>query len=109
MHSELSNVGGLQPPTLPGRRLSAASHVMHFRPFPFPSTQQENQGMNLVRFVISVFLAVLLALTVAGWVWAGKQPSPTLEGARIVLVLSGLSALGGLAVIWSAKPPMPAK
>ena len=62
--------------------------------------------MNLIRSLISIFLIALLAVSIAGWVWAGKQPSPTLEGARFVLALCGLSAIGGLAVIWSVKRPV---
>lgn len=59
--------------------------------------------MNLIRSIISVFLLILLSLAVIGWIWAGKQPSPTSEGARIALGLCGLLAVGSLAVIWSAK------
>ena len=59
--------------------------------------------MNTVRSVISVFLLILLALSVAGWIWAGGQPSPKLEGARVALGLCGLMSVGSLALIWSAK------
>lgn len=61
--------------------------------------------MNLVRSVISVFLLVLIAVSVAGWIWAGGQPSPQKEGARLVHVLSGLGAVGGLGLLWAAKQP----
>jgi hypothetical protein len=63
--------------------------------------------MNFIRTLISIFLIALLAVSIAGWVWAGKQPSPTLEGARFVLALCGLSAIGGLGLIWSVKRPVP--
>jgi hypothetical protein len=59
--------------------------------------------MNAVRSVISVFLLVLLGLSVAGWVWAGGQPSPQSTGARLVLALCGLMAVGSLVVLWSAR------
>lgn len=59
--------------------------------------------MNLIRSIISVFLVILFVLSVAGWIWAGGQPSPKLEGARLVLALCGLSSIGGLALLWSAK------
>ena len=65
--------------------------------------------MNLIRSLISLFLIALLAVSVAGWVWAGDQPSPTMEGARFVLALCGLSAVGGLALIWSVKRPAAAE
>lgn len=60
--------------------------------------------MNLIRSVISVFLVILLGVSIAGWVWAGGQPSPKQEGARFVLALCGASAIGGLALLWSARP-----
>ena len=59
--------------------------------------------MNAVRSVISVFLLVLLGLSVAGLVWAGGQPSPQSTGARLVLALCGLMAVGSLVVLWSAR------
>lgn len=60
--------------------------------------------MNLVRCFLSVFLLALLAISIAGWVWAGGQPSPKREGARIVLTLCGLSSVGCLCLLWHAKP-----
>ena len=65
--------------------------------------------MNLVRSIMSVFLVILLGVSVAGWIWAGGQPSPTLEGARFVLALCGLSAVGCLVVLWSARPGVNAR
>jgi len=61
--------------------------------------------MNVIRSVISVFLVILLSLSIAGWIWAGGQPSPKLEGARVVLALCGLLSVGSLALLWSAKQP----
>ncbi len=60
--------------------------------------------MNLVRSLISLFLLALLAVSIAGWIWAGGQPSPKLEGARVVLALCGLSSVGCLWLLWSVKP-----
>ena len=60
--------------------------------------------MNLIRSIISVFLIILIGLTVAGWVWAGGQPSPQMEGARFVLALCGLSSVGGLWLLWNLNP-----
>ena len=60
--------------------------------------------MNFVRMFLSVFLLLLLAVSISGWIWAGGQPSPTMYGARVVLVLCGLAASGCLWVLWSAKP-----
>lgn len=61
--------------------------------------------MNSVRSVFSVLLLVLLAVSIAGWIWAGGQPSPKLEGARFVLAICGLAAIGGTALLWTAKLP----
>lgn len=59
--------------------------------------------MNLVRTVISIFVIVLFLISIAGWVWAGGQPSPKMEGSRVVLAVCGLSSLGCLWLLWSAK------
>ncbi len=60
--------------------------------------------MNLIRSIISVFVAALVVLSVAGWIWAGGQPSPRMEGSRFVLALCGLSSIGGLWLLWKEKP-----
>jgi len=60
--------------------------------------------MNAVRSVISVFLLILLALAVAGFVWAGGQPSPKREGARVALTLCGLLSVGSMALLWRPQP-----
>lgn len=64
-----------------------------------------SQPMNLVRSVISLFLLVLLAVSVAGWLWAGGLPAPKMMGARLVLVLCGFSSVAALALLWCAKRP----
>lgn len=61
--------------------------------------------MNVVRSIISLFLLALLAVSVAGWMWAGGQPSPQKEGARFVLAICGLGSVGSLALLWSIKQP----
>lgn len=61
--------------------------------------------MNLIRTIMSVLLLILLAISVAGWIWAGGQPSPQSEGARTVLALCGLTAVGSLWLIWTAEQP----
>jgi len=61
--------------------------------------------MNLIRSIISLFLIALVAVSVAGWMWAGSQPSPNSVGARFVLALCGLSAIGAMAVLWTVKKP----
>lgn len=61
--------------------------------------------MNLVRTVITIFMLVLLALCVAGWIWAQELPSPKMEGARLVLALCGFMSVGTLGLIWTFKQP----
>jgi hypothetical protein len=65
--------------------------------------------MNLVRSVISVFLLVLLMLSIAGWMWAGGQPYFNMLGARFVLALCGLVSLGSLGLIWREEHPQMTK
>lgn len=60
--------------------------------------------MNLIRWIISVFVGAIVVVTVAGWNWAGHQPSPRMEGARVALVLCGLLSVGALWVLWREKP-----
>ena len=62
--------------------------------------------MNLVRSVMTVFLLALLFVTIAGWIWAGGQPSPKLEGARTVLTLCIVGSLGAIGLLWTARNPM---
>jgi hypothetical protein len=59
--------------------------------------------MNLIRSVMSLFLFILLGLSVAGWVWAADQPSPQAEGARTALALCGVMALGSIWLLWRTK------
>jgi hypothetical protein len=62
--------------------------------------------MNFIRSIISVFLLLLFAVSIAGWIWAGGQPSPRMEGARFVLALCGLSSVGALGLLWTARKPV---
>jgi len=59
--------------------------------------------MNLVRSLISIFLLALVVLAVAGWIWAGDQTLSRMIGARAVLLICGLSSIGGLVLLWTAK------
>jgi hypothetical protein len=63
--------------------------------------------MNLIRSAMSVFLLVVLGLVIAGWVWAGKQPTTYVStGGRGAVFLCGLVAVGALGLIWSVKRPV---
>lgn len=61
--------------------------------------------MNVVRTVVSAFMLILLALCVAGWIWARGLPSPKMEGARLVLALCGCMSVGAMGLIWTFKRP----
>ena len=63
--------------------------------------------MNGVRLLISVCLGLLLAISVAGWYWTVGKSMPNINGARAVLVLCALSAVGGLGLLWSEKTTRP--
>jgi hypothetical protein len=59
--------------------------------------------MNAIRIGISLFLVVLIALAVAGWLWAGGLPSPKAEGARVALAGCGLAGVVGLVMVWRRR------
>ncbi|KAA5543149.1 hypothetical protein FYK55_12765 [Roseiconus nitratireducens] len=65
--------------------------------------------MNLVRSIISVFLIALLGISIAGWIWAGGQPTPKMQGSRVVLAICGFASTGCLLLLWSAKPGRPSQ
>jgi hypothetical protein len=60
--------------------------------------------MTAIRLAISVFLLILVVLSVMGWVWSGtNQPAPLAAAARLVLLIGGLAGVGGLAAIWRRR------
>jgi len=54
---------------------------------------------------MSLFLVTLLVLTIFGWQWAGGQPSPKCEGARVALALCCVAVVGTLFLLWREKQP----
>lgn len=56
--------------------------------------------IKVFRVAASLFMAALIALSVAGWIWNGSQPFPQQLGARAALALSVLASLGGLLAVW---------
>ena len=63
-------------------------------------------GMNLIRTIMSIFLLLLLAVSVAGRLWAEQGMKPELlAGGRRVLAACGLSALLALWLIWRFRQP----
>lgn len=60
--------------------------------------------MNLVRIVISLFVAILIAVSAAGWIWTGSHQSASQAAAsRVVLTLGMLAGVIGLAAIWRTR------
>jgi hypothetical protein len=54
--------------------------------------------MNLFRLAVSLFLLLLIGVSVTGWVWTGAhQTASQALASRTVL---GLGMFGGLAGVW---------
>jgi hypothetical protein len=53
---------------------------------------------------MTVFLATVTTFCLLGWRWAGALKGTKLAGARGVLSVAALVALGAICIIWSAKP-----
>lgn len=59
--------------------------------------------MIAVRIAISLFILVLITLSVMGWIWTGAhQPPGLMEAGRTVLALGALAGVIGLVTIWRA-------
>jgi hypothetical protein len=57
--------------------------------------------MNAIRVVISFFIAVLIVVSVMGWVWTGAHQSPSQATAsHLVLGLAMLTGVIGVIAIW---------
>ena len=60
--------------------------------------------MNLIRITMSLFVVVLIAVSLAGWIWTGaNQPPSQSMAARTVLGIGMLAGVAGLAAIWRVK------
>jgi hypothetical protein len=54
-----------------------------------------------VRALLSIFVVVLIALSIAGWLWAGShQPPPASLASRLVLTIGALAGVVGLGMLW---------
>jgi hypothetical protein len=59
------------------------------------------RAMNIVRIVTSVFILVLIGVSVLGWVWTGTHQSASQsEASRVVLTLGVLAGVAGLVALW---------
>ena len=60
--------------------------------------------MNLIRVLFSILLCAIVAVSIAGFVWAGGLPSPKSEASRTILTLSAVASLICLGTLWTARP-----
>jgi ABC-type thiamin/hydroxymethylpyrimidine transport system permease subunit len=57
--------------------------------------------MNTIRIVITLFIAVLIAVSVVGWIWtSAHQPSSQATASHVVLGLGMLAGVVGVVAIW---------
>ena len=57
--------------------------------------------MNAIRIAISLFIVVLIALAILGWIWTGShQAAAQAVASRVVLTLAALAGVIGLATLW---------
>lgn len=57
--------------------------------------------MTTIRLLISVFVAVLIVLSTAGWLWTNShQPPAQAAASHLVLAASMLAGVGCLIVLW---------
>ena len=61
-------------------------------------------ALNVVRFLITAFIVVLIAIASTGWIWVGGHQSPAQAFAsRIVLTLCVVAGLIGVRALWSRR------
>jgi hypothetical protein len=59
------------------------------------------RAMHAVRITISLFILVLIGVSVLGWVWTGHHQSASQsEASRLVLTLAALAGVAGLVALW---------
>jgi hypothetical protein len=62
--------------------------------------------MTAVRLAISVFIALLIVVSAAGWIWTGgNQPHDQWVASRVVLAIGALTGALGLIAIWRPERP----
>jgi hypothetical protein len=60
-------------------------------------------AQSALRIVLSVFLVVLAALSVAGWqAWSTSPPAPGPDG-RPILVVTFIASIAGIVVLYSGR------
>jgi hypothetical protein len=62
--------------------------------------------MNAIRIAITVFILLLIGVSVAGWQWTGAHQNASQAAAsRAVLLVGALAGVVGLGVIWRHGRP----
>lgn len=57
--------------------------------------------MTLVRILVTIFVAVILAAATMGWMWTGaNQPPAGAMASRVVLTISALAGVVALVAVW---------
>lgn len=58
-------------------------------------------AMALIRIAMSIFVLLLMTVSMAGWIWTGShQPRAQAIASRVVLTLGMTGGLVGLYTIW---------
>ena len=60
--------------------------------------------MNFIRVLFSILLCAIVAVSIAGFLWAGGLPSPKSEASRTMLAICGVASLACLGMLWTARP-----
>ena len=62
------------------------------------------QAQNVVRIAISLFILIVIAVAVTGWIWAGSHQAPAqMVASRTVLSICVLAGIAGLAALWRRR------
>jgi hypothetical protein len=62
-------------------------------------------AQNVVRLAISLFIVILVVVSVTGWVWAGNHQTPAqMAASRTVLSMCILAGIVGLTALWRVRP-----
>ena len=61
-------------------------------------------AQNVVRVAISLFILIVVAVSVTGWIWAGShQPRAQMIASRAVLSVCILAGGIGLTALWRVR------
>ena len=64
-----------------------------------------HQAVNIVRILISLFIALLITVSAVGWIWTGAhQPADQAAASRVVLALAMVAGVIGLVALWRGHP-----